>query len=187
MIDETKMAEPVPSEIPEAKEDTDPAPELKIVPIEDLDKIEKLLDVAINCVETPNLPAIKAACMAELVEIDRAMAEAQGVAQEEYRVARAEWDAKRWKEAEEERKKIDEENAKRDKAARERGYPDTIAGSPRDTLAMPRDPSGPSTAYPSPNPKNPEVRPTQDKPSTDRPKMFSSNPPPVNGTVDRRL
>jgi len=166
---------------PEVKED--PAPELKVVPIEDLDKIEKLLDVALNTVQTPNLPAIKAACMGELVEIDRAMAEAQGVAQEEYRVALAEWDAKRVAKMAEAQKKVDEENEKRDKAARERGYPDSIAGSPRDTLAMPRDPSGPAVAYP---PKNPEVHPTQDKPKTDRP-LFSSNPPPVNGTVDRRL
>jgi hypothetical protein len=155
---------------PEVKED--PAPELKIVPIEDLDKIEKLLDVAINCVQTPNLPAIKAACMQELVEIDRAMAEQQEVAQEEYRVAIAEWDAKRVKKMAEEQKKIDEENAKRDKAARERGYPDTIAGSPRDTLAMPRDPSGPRVAYPDEKPP----QGSQLRPGTASP--YPSNPPP---------
>jgi hypothetical protein len=122
----------------EAQED--PAPELKIVPIEDLDKIEKLLDVAINCVQTPNLPAIKAACMAELVEIDRVMGEQQEVAQEEYRVALAEWDNKRIKKMAEEQKKIDEENKKRAKEAQERGVPDSIAGSPRDTLAYPTQP-----------------------------------------------
>jgi hypothetical protein len=121
---------------PEVKED--PAPELKIVPIEDLDKIEKLLDVAINCVQTPNLPAIKAACMQELVEIDAAMAVTQMAAQEEYRVALAEWDAKRVAKMAEAQKKVDEENAKREEAAKKRGTPDTIAGSPRDTLASPR-------------------------------------------------
>jgi len=119
----------------------DPAPKLKIVPVEDLDKIEKLLDVALSCVQTPNLPAIKAACMGELVGIDSLLAEQQAKAQEEYRVALAEYDAKRLKRAEEERKKVDEENKKRDEEARKRGYPDTIAGSPRDTMAMPRDPS----------------------------------------------
>ena len=124
---------------PEVKED--PAPKLKIVPVEDLDKIEKLLDVALSCVQTPNLPAIKAACMGELVEIDRVLGEQQARAQEEYRVALAEYDAKRWKKAQEEQKRIDEENKKRDEEARKRGYPDTIAGSPRDTMAMPRDPS----------------------------------------------
>lgn len=137
-------------------QEEDPAPELKVVPIEDLDKIEKLLDVAINCVQTPNLPAIKAACMGELVEIDRAMAEAQGVAQEEYRVALAEWDAKRLKKYEEQRKKTEEENRKRMEEARERGVPDSIAGSPRDTLAYPTDPNYPGRVYPeaAPAPKN---------------------------------
>ena len=137
------------TEKPEVKEDH--APKLKIVPVEDLDKIEKLLDVAINCVQTPNLPAIKAACMGELVEIDRLLGEQQQKAQEEYQVALAEYNNKRWKKAEEERKKVDEENKKRDEEARKRGYPDTIAGSPRDTLAMPRDPSSPSSVHPSPN------------------------------------
>lgn len=164
---------------PEVKED--PAPELKVVPIEDLDKIEKLLDVAINCIQTPNLPAIKAACMAELKEIDDAMAVTQMAAQEEYRVALAEWEGRRDKKAAEERKKVDEENAKRDKVARERGYPDTIAGSPRDTLAMPRDPSGPSTVYPSAEPRNPQVNPQV------RATQYPQNPPPVNGTIDRRI
>ncbi len=161
----------------EAKEE-DPRPEVKIVPIEDLDKIEKLLDVAINCVQTPNLPAIKAACMAELKEIDDAMAVTQMAAQEEYQVALAEWEGRRDKKAAEERKKIDEENAKRDKAARERGYPDTIAGSPRDTLAMPRDPSGPRVAYPA------DEKPPQG--SQLRPGTASVYPKPDNG-IDRRI
>lgn len=121
---------------PEVEED--PAPELKVIPIEDLDKIEKLLDVALSCVQTPNLPHIKASCMQELVEIDAALGEQQQVAQEEYQVALAEWDAKRVAKAAEAQKKVDEENAKRAKAAEERGTPDTVAGSPRDTLASPR-------------------------------------------------
>lgn len=119
----------------------DPAPELKVVPIEDLDKIEKLLDVALSTVQTPNLPNIKAACMQELKEIDDALGAQIQVAQEEYQVALAEWSAKRNKKAEEERKKVDEENKKRAKEAQERGVPDTIAGSPRDTLAYPAQPS----------------------------------------------
>jgi len=121
---------------PEVKED--PAPELKVVPIEDLDKIEKLLDVALSTVDMPNLPNIKAACMQELVEIDAALGVQIQAAQEEYRVALAEWDAKRVAKAAEAQKKVDEENKKRAKAAEERGTPDTIAGSPRDTLASPR-------------------------------------------------
>lgn len=131
------------TDAPEVKED--PAPELKIVPVEDLDKIEKLLDVAINCVECPNLPAIKAACMAELEEINATMAAAQGQAQMEYQKAYAEWDAKRLKKMAEAQAKVDEENAKRAKEAEKRGYPDTLAGSPRDTLASPR------VAVPYPN------------------------------------
>jgi hypothetical protein len=123
----------------EVKED--PAPELRVVPLEDLDKIEKLLDVAINCVQTPNLPNIKAACMQELKEIDDAMGAQIQVAQAEYQKALAEYDAKRAKKAAEERKKIDEENKKRAKEAQERGVPDSIAGSPRDTLAYPSQPA----------------------------------------------
>ena len=170
MTDENKMPEPVPSEI--VKEEGDPAPELKVVPIEDLDKIEKLLDVALNTVQTPNLPNIKAACMQELKEIDDALSVQIQAAQEEYRVALAEHDAKRIAKAAEAQKKVDEENRKRDKAARERGYPDTIAGSPRDTLAYPRDPTGPSTVYPSDRPVYHEDR---DPP-----------PAPKNG-IERRI
>lgn len=144
------------TDAPEVKED--PKPELKVVPIEDLDKIEKLLDVAINCVQTPNLPSIKAACMAELKEIDDAMAITQAQAQMEYQKALAEWEGARAKKAAEAQAKVDAENEKREEAARKRGVPDTLAGSPRDTLASPR------VAVPYP-----------------------SNPPPVNGTIDRRI
>jgi hypothetical protein len=123
----------------EVKED--PAPELRVIPLEDLDKIEKLLDIAISTVQTPNLPNIKASCMQELKAMDDALGVQIQVAQEEYRVALAEYDAKRNKKAEEERKKVDEENKKRAKEALERGVPDTIAGSPRDTLAYPTQPA----------------------------------------------
>ena len=123
------------------EQEDDPAPELKIVPIEDLDKIEKLLDVAISCVQTPNLPYIKAACMQELKEIDNALGVQIEAAQEEYRVALAEWDNKRIAKAAEARKKVDEENKQREKEAQERGVPDSVAGSPRDTLAYPTRPA----------------------------------------------
>ena len=127
------------TDAPEVKED--PAPELKVVPIEDLDKIEKLLDVALSTVQTPNLPNIKAACMQELKEIDNALGVQIQAAQEEYRVALAEYDAKRVAKAAEAQKKVDEENKRRAEEARKRGVPDSIAGSPRDTLAYPSQPS----------------------------------------------
>ena len=157
MNDEPKMAEPVPYEFPEAEEkETDPAPELKIVPIEDLDKVEKLLDVALSTIQTPNLPNIKAACMQELKEIDDAMGEAMLEAQEAYDAELAEWSGRRQKEAEELRKKTEEENRKKLEAARERGEPDSIAGSPRDTLAYPSDPNYPGRVYPEAAPVAPK-------------------------------
>lgn len=181
MIDETKLAEPVPSEIPDVKEDEgDPAPVLELVPIEDLDKVEKLLDVAMNTINTPNLPNIKAACMQELKQIDDSMAEPMQEAQEAYRVALAEWSAKRKKKSDEERKKVDEENRKRSEEARKRSGGRDSWTTPRDSLAQPTDPSGPSTVYPSEDPRSPLVRDPQDK---------NEYPPnrPVNGTIDRRI
>jgi hypothetical protein len=160
MIDETKMAEPVPSEFPEVEEEeADPAPELKVVPIEDLDKVEKLLDVARNTVDMPNLPNIKASCMQELKEIDNAMGEAQAEAEVEYQAALAEWSAKqeekRRAKAKEElaaRKKAEEERrAREEEAGRDPDAPQTLAGVPRDTVAVPPAPTGPSTVYPNPN------------------------------------
>ena len=135
----------------DVKEDTkaevkeDPAPELKVVPIEDLDKIEKLLDVAMNTINMPNLAAIKQACMEELVQYNTALAEQQAVAQAEYRKALAEYDAKQTakrqaKEKERlaaERKKADELKAKAEKE----GVPveqDSWV-PPRDTQAQPID------------------------------------------------
>jgi hypothetical protein len=117
----------------------DPAPELRVVPIEDLDKVEKLLDVALSTVQTPNLPNIKAACMQELKAIDDSMNEAVMAAQEEYRVALAEWSAKRQAKADAERKKVDEENKKRSEEAKKRGEeipPDSWV-PPRDSVAQP--------------------------------------------------
>jgi hypothetical protein len=128
---------------PEVKED--PAPELKVIPIEDLDKVEKLLDVAMNTINTPNLPNIKAACMQELVEIDNAMGEQMAVAQAEYQKALDEWSAKRnaeraAKEKERlaaEKKAADERRAREEEAGRDPDAPQTYAGVPRDTLAQP--------------------------------------------------
>jgi hypothetical protein len=121
----------------EVKED--PAPELRVVPIEDLDKIEKLLDVAVNTLNMPNLGAIKQACMEELAQINATMAAEQAVAQAEYRKALAEYDAKR----EAERKAKEKERlAAEKKAADERRakegdpQPDSWV-PPRDTLANP--------------------------------------------------
>jgi hypothetical protein len=146
MTDEPKMAEPVPYEFQEVKEEEgDPAPELKVVPIEDLDKIEKLLDVAINTIDMPNLPNIKAACMQELVEIDNAMGEAMEAAQVEYQKALAEYDAKvaakrKAKEKERlaaEKKAAEERKAREEEAGRDPNAPQTYAGVPRDTVAQP--------------------------------------------------
>jgi hypothetical protein len=121
----------------EVKED--PAPELKIVPIEDLDKIEKLLDVAINTLDMPNLAAIKQACMQELSQINATMAAEQAVAQEEYRVALAEYDAKREakRKAEEKERLAAEKKAADERRAKE-GEPERDSWTPpRDTLAQP--------------------------------------------------
>jgi lantibiotic modifying enzyme len=68
-------------------------PELQVVPVEDLDKIEKLLDVALSCVEMPHLSAIKNACMEELAQINAALEEAQGAALETYNKEMADWNA----------------------------------------------------------------------------------------------
>jgi hypothetical protein len=122
----------------EVKED--PAPELRVVPIEDLDKIEKLLDVAMNTLEMPNLAAIKQACMQELSQINATMAEEQAVAQEEYRVALAEYDAKRNAEraAKEKERLAAEKKAAEERKAKEGDQPDSWT-PPRDTLAQPID------------------------------------------------
>jgi hypothetical protein len=174
MIDETKMPEPIPSEIPVVEEEEgDPAPELKVVPIEDLDKIEKLLDVARNTVDMPNLPHIKAACMQELVEIDNTMGEAQAEAEVEYQKELAEWSAKREEKrkakAKEElaaRKKAEQERrAREEEAGRDPDAPQTLAGVPRDSLAHPTNPNLPGPVYP----RNGTIV------------------PPQNGTLDRRI
>jgi hypothetical protein len=160
MTDEPKMAEPVPYNFEEVKEEeVDPPPKLKVVPIEDLDKIEKLLDVAMNTVDMPNLPNIKAACMQELKEIDDSMGESMAEAQAEYQKELAEWEAKREEErkakAKEElaaKKKAEQERrAREEEAGRDPDAPQTLAGVPRDTLAHPVNPTGPSTVYPNPN------------------------------------
>jgi hypothetical protein len=117
----------------------DPAPELQVVPIEDLDKIEKLLDVARNTVDMPNLPHIKAACMQELAEIDAAMGEAQGVAQAEYEKALAEWSAKQeaTRKAKEKERLAAEKKAADERKAKE-GEPERASWQePRDTSAQP--------------------------------------------------
>jgi hypothetical protein len=169
-----KMPEPVPSEIPVVEEEEgDPAPKLTVVPIEDLDKVEKLLDVARNTVDMPNLPHIKAACMQELAEIDAAMGEAQAEAEVEYQKELAEWSAKREAErvakAKEElaaRKKAEaERRAREEEAGRDPDAPQTLAGVPRDSLAHPIAPTGPSPVYP------------QD----------GTIVPPQNGTIERRV
>jgi len=122
---------------PEVKED--PAPELKIIPIEDLDKVEKLLDVARNTIDMPNLPNIKASCMQELKEIDNAMGEQMVVAQAEYRKALDEWTAKRDAErkAKEKERLAAEKKAADERRAKE-GEPQPDSWTPpRDTVAQP--------------------------------------------------
>jgi hypothetical protein len=124
---------------PEVKED--PAPELKVVPIEDLDKIEKLLDVAVNTLNMPNLAAIKQACMEELVQYNAALAEAQAAAQAEYRKAIAEYDAKiaAKRAAKEKERLAAEKKAADEKIAKEGAPPVPSWSPPRDTLAQPID------------------------------------------------
>jgi hypothetical protein len=127
------------TDAPEVKED--PAPELKVVPIEDLDKIEKLLDVAVNTINMPNLAAIKQACMEELVQYNAALAEQQAVAQAEYRKALAEYDAKQnAKRAAKEKERLAAEKKAADERRAKEGEPQPDSWvPPRDTLAQPID------------------------------------------------
>lgn len=87
---------------PEVEEDEVPMRE--VVPIEDLDKIEKLLDVSLSTKDMPNLPHIKQACMEELAQIDAALAEQQEAANEAFQKEMAEYDAKQAAKREAERK-----------------------------------------------------------------------------------
>lgn len=101
---------PVPQQAPVkkgAKEEEDPRPERYVVPIEELDKIEKLLDVSVQTVSMPNLKAIQQACMEELAQINAAMAEGQQQAQEAYMSEMAEWEARQKQKAD--AKKAEEE------------------------------------------------------------------------------
>lgn len=126
------------TDAPEVKED--PAPELKVVPIEDLDKIEKLLDVAVNTLNMPNLSAIKQACMEELVQYNAALAEAQSVALAEYEKATAEWSAKQnaKRAAKEKERLAAEKKAADERKAKGEDQPDSWV-PPRDSMAQPID------------------------------------------------
>ena len=98
----------------DVKEDAGPPPpERAVIPVDDLDKIEKLLDVFMNAKDMPNLPAIKQSCMEELAQIEAGIAGAQREAQEEYDKAMADWEAAKRKKAEEKRKA--EEKAEEEK------------------------------------------------------------------------
>lgn len=109
--------DPVPQETEVVEEEKDPPkPEKEVIPIEDLDKIEKLLDVSVNTIDMPNLPHIKQACMEELKQIDDALGELQTKAQEEYQKAMDEWNAEKEAKA---RKKA-EERAKKEKEEKEK-------------------------------------------------------------------
>jgi hypothetical protein len=123
----------------EVKED--PAPELKVVPIEDLDKIEKLLDVALNTLDMPNLSAIKQACMEELAQYNAALAAAQAVAQAEFEKASAEYNAKKNAErAAKEKERLAAEKKAADERLAKEGAPQPDSWvPPRDTLAQPID------------------------------------------------
>lgn len=114
----TPDPDPVPQDTVEEKDP--PRPEKEVVPIEDLDKVEKLLDVSVNTINMPNLPNIKASCMEELKQIDDALGVQQAKAQEEFQKALAEWEsekaAKAKKKAEAEAKKAKEKEEK-EKAA----------------------------------------------------------------------
>jgi hypothetical protein len=120
------------------KETEDPAPVLQVVPIEDLDKIEKLLDVAMNTINTPNLSAIKQACLDELAQINAAMEEQQGVALEAYNKEMAEYSAKQnaKRAAKEKERLAAEKKAKEEREAKEGVQPDSWR-EPRDSAAQP--------------------------------------------------
>lgn len=77
-------------------------PERAVIPVEDLDKIEKLLDVFMNVKDMPNLTAIKQGCMEELAQIEAALELAQQEAQVEYERAMAEYEAAKRAKAKEE-------------------------------------------------------------------------------------
>jgi hypothetical protein len=81
----------------DTKEDTGPV--LQVVPIEDLDKIEKLLDVFLSTIEMPHLGAIRQACMDELMQINAAMSEAQVAAADKFAKESVEYEAKKRAEA----------------------------------------------------------------------------------------
>lgn len=66
-----------------------------VIPVEDLDKIEKLLDVFMNVKDMPNLSAIKQSCMEELAQMEAALEAAQLEAQEEYNMAMADYEAEK--------------------------------------------------------------------------------------------
>jgi hypothetical protein len=123
----------------EAQVKEDPAPEMQVVPIEDLDKIEKLLDVAMNTINTPNLAAIKRACMDELAQINAAMEEAQGVALEAYNKEMAEYSAKQnAKRAAAEKERLAAEKKAADERRAKEGEPERASWQePRDTSAQP--------------------------------------------------
>lgn len=104
-------APPVPQEIEQAEEE-DPKPERQVIPLDDLDRIEKLLDVSVQTVDMPNLAAIKQACMEELAQINAAVAESQTQANEQYTRELAEWESKKQQKAEEKRKRAEEEEKK---------------------------------------------------------------------------
>jgi DNA-binding transcriptional regulator YbjK len=98
---------------------TDEAPERQVVPVEDLDKIENLLNVFMSTKDMPNLSAIKQSCMDELAQVNNSLVEAQAEALAKYQKELAEWEAKKAVEAkakaEEEKKKLAEEEAKKEK------------------------------------------------------------------------
>jgi ribosomal protein L12E/L44/L45/RPP1/RPP2 len=95
---------------------TDEAPELQVVPVEDLDKIEKLLDVTLSCIDMPHLSAIKQACMDELVQINNSIAEAQAAASATFQKESADYEAAQRKKAEDERKKAEAAAAAKEKS-----------------------------------------------------------------------
>ena len=87
----------------------DKAPVKQVIPVEDLDKIEKLLDVFMNVKDMPNLNAIKQSCMEELAQIEAGLEEAQREAQAEYNKAMADYEAAMRKKAKEEAEAAEKE------------------------------------------------------------------------------
>lgn len=75
-------------------EEEDEKPVREVIPLDDIEKIDLLLDVGMKTVEMPNLAGIRQACQEELARINTELVKGQEQAQKEYQNALAEWEAR---------------------------------------------------------------------------------------------